>query len=743
MKIFYINNLASSNVITGDYLQVIPTVAGLPASVGSKADVIRWRESEHTAHVFWSPYEGTMQNIRVSDKGDQNPAFVLHGFVADYDQVLSSDQEMLSAISLNQSPDYPVTHAVRTYSGGAHLVWEFEKPINIINSRMLSGFLETFCVNAKVKRLLGGFDEMSLRSSMYFTAYPGSHTVSQSPVSDNMLQYLLYQVGTNIKPFEQEGPSLPWLVIEKEINRRFPGRWVGKIEDGARGIRFWDPTASHPTGAMLTNTGVVYFTDGGGFLPWGSPALFGPSVVQQHEANRVGEAVKDIYYDGDKYYRRMNGGWLRDNQSVISNHLTVAGGLAPRPARGRPTSELSEAIEHITSNNRVAGQIPFVYNKDLLVRRKGKTYINSASVQCHPMADQHTTWGVGFPFIADWLTNFFYSPFQLVLWLSWLHYFYKNSYDGTPRAGQCMFVAGNSNKGKTLMNHRLLGAMMGGHTDIAGYVTGADNFNENLFEVGLGTVDDQLASSDRRSHLKYTALLKKLVANNVLSMRAMYKGSVDIDWCGRLSVSMNEDPESMRMLPDLDINNQDKVIILRCSSKVIHFPPDVEAIIEQELAYFCRYIYDFIIPKECIGSSRFGVLSYIDPHLRSESDYSSMTYATVEMLNEWRESYFTANPQEKVWFGSITRLVTELTNEFGEHSQCLKTVSPSSLTRHLTVAMNRHSWIRRETRDDVQGFVIEKSESIGGLNSGSYEDEPVFDITTMEVAGDFDPLRPE
>ena len=551
-----------------------------------------------------------------------------------------------------------------------------------------------------------------------------------------MLQFILYHVGVNIKPYAQEGPSLPWDVISDEIANRWPGRWLGKVEENARGVRFWDATATNPSGAMLTSTGVVYFTDGGGFHPWGSPALFGSTFVRQYEADRVGEATKEIYYDGKNYHRRSGGEWQQDNHTIICNHLSVVGGLSSKQEKGSQSTELGRAIENITSNHRVAGSLPFVYCKDPIIARKGKTYINSSTARCHEMSDKAVKWGEGFPFIADWIDNFFYSPYQKMLWLSWLHYFYKNSYDGTPRAGQCMFVAGGTNKGKTLMNHRLLGGMMGGHTDIVSYVTGEDSFNENLFQVGLGTVDDGLAASDRRGHLRYTALLKKLVANNVLSMRAMFKGSVDIDWCGRLSVTMNEDPESMRMLPDLDINNKDKVIILRCSPQPIDFHADVEKTILQELSYFCRFIYDFTIPDVCKGGSRFGVASYIDHKLKGESEYSSVTYATVEILDEWRESYFTANPEKTEWFGTITKLVSELSTEFS-NNEIKRNLSPAALARQLTTAMNQHSWIKRDTRNGRQGFVIEPSQGAKGEEQGGYEDDPLIDFNTEDT---FDPL---
>ena len=108
-----------------------------------------------------------------------------------------------------------------------------------------------------------------------------------------------------MKPYEQEGPSLPWDVIEQEINNRFLVGGKGKVEENARGCRIWDPTSTNQTAAMLTSTGIVYFTDGGGFMPWGSPALFGQSVVNQYQADRVGSAVKDIYYDGKSFTAKL------------------------------------------------------------------------------------------------------------------------------------------------------------------------------------------------------------------------------------------------------------------------------------------------------------------------------------------------------------------------------------------------------------------------------------------------------
>ena len=39
--------------------------------------------------------------------------------------------------------------------------------------------------------------------------------------------------------------------VAEEVEKRFPGRWPGAFEIGARGPRFWDDTASNPTAAIV------------------------------------------------------------------------------------------------------------------------------------------------------------------------------------------------------------------------------------------------------------------------------------------------------------------------------------------------------------------------------------------------------------------------------------------------------------------------------------------------------------
>src|SRR5690606_41516568 len=62
---------------------------------------------------------------------------------------------------------------------------------------------------------------------------------------------------------------------------------------------------------------------------------------------------------------------------------------------------------------------------------------------------------------------------------------------------------------------------------------------------------------------------------------------------GRVGVTGNDDAESIRMLPTLEISNSDKLMILRAAKRDYDFPMDTDDRIARELPAFARFIYDY------------------------------------------------------------------------------------------------------------------------------------------------------
>jgi len=701
MKCFYLKNMSSSTTTPEDFTTLIQK-AGLPPSISTKKDYKTWVAHPSTDYYFYTTAEGVNKRHRADSK--TNPIWVLHGVVVDYDANLTA-AGIQSSIQANQVADYPVGYSTQSFSGGAHLVWEFERPINIINRADLLAFLKAFYAQAKVKKILPGMDEVD--PEQYFTLHENWVTHGKK-VSYNTLTHLMFMASQNKKVLESEGPSLPFDVIEKEVQSKWPGKWQGGFKEGVRGVRFWDPSAKDPSSAMLTPQGVRFFSDGGGFIPWGSPILFGPDFVRQFEADRVGGAIQNIFYDGKKFFRLVDNKWYEDSQSVVAVNLHVNGLSKKTKPNGRP-SEIDEALAYITTNQRVRGAMPFIYRPEKVIRRSDGLYVNTAEVECCPMAETPKSWGEGFPFIQSWFDNLMASPEQLDVLLSWMHHSYKNAKDHAPKKGQSLFLVGPPNKGKTLFSHRLLSKTLGGHTDISQFMMGKENFNENLFSKGVAAIDDEQAAASYQSHLQFSALIKKVTANHDISMRKMYHSPVDVTWQGRVVVTLNDDPESLGMIPILDINIRDKLIILRLSSNPIQFPQNVEDVLDKELPSFARFLYDFQVPPNLAGNSRFGIASFIDPVIDDGAKLNAVENSLVELIEIWRESYFTVNASKAEWFGNTTELLREITQEFADEKKILEGVNTVTLGKRMKTICAKHSWCSTIKRNGSRGYLIKKS----------------------------------
>jgi hypothetical protein len=125
MKFFAIPNLSSHDVEVVD-----PTTSDLRAPLHSSKEERRaWQGAVTTKHLFYSACEGLFPILRVVS--ERNEPYRLHGLVCDYDSGVSDAE--LGAFAKNAAPGLLPTWTSHTFSGGARLVFEFEKPIYVDN----------------------------------------------------------------------------------------------------------------------------------------------------------------------------------------------------------------------------------------------------------------------------------------------------------------------------------------------------------------------------------------------------------------------------------------------------------------------------------------------------------------------------------------------------------------------------------------------------------------------------------
>lgn len=211
---------------------------------------------------------------------------------------------------------------------------------------------------------------------------------------------------------------------------------------------------------------------------------------------------------------------------------------------------------------------------------------------------------------------------QAVYFYAWLKHARTSLAEGTPfRPGQALAIAGPSGSGKSLTQD-LITPILGGRAACPyRAMMGRTEFNADLIAAEHLKIEDKVAGKDQRSRLEFAAALKSFVANKTQSN---HKKTVDANmltpfW--RLSITLNDQPENMLVLPSLTDDIADKIILLRASPATMPYGDDDFAGYKRywadllaELPAFLFHLDRWSIPKN-LQHVRWGVKAYQDPEL--------------------------------------------------------------------------------------------------------------------------------
>jgi hypothetical protein len=616
----------------------------IPADVGcDKASFRLWEAKNTTQHLFYSASEGLNADWRVNEK--TNPIKALHGLIADYDTPMTASMidTALAYCSGENQPNW----VSRTFSEGARVVWLFQEPLPMDNANLAKAFLKLAAEELRVEKLLPGLDKPAWNKlSQIYEVGRDWRSVSRSPLSTYRLHDMLFRASEKVQ-WRSEGTAIPVEILIEEIERKWPGTWPGSFDIGARGPVFWDG-GSNPASCIVQETGIMCFSRKKVFYTWSD--IFGPGFVSKYEANRVGAAVSEAYYDGKCYWIKSDDGvWQPNTKGDFVLHLKVGRGLHTQNNSRENGSEVERVLLFVQKQRRVEGGIPSIYNPADTLTINGRRFVNSSAVRVIQPADVPQKWGEDFPWLADFLDTCWDDalvpcvvegkPSQLAkdIFLAWFRRAYVTALHGDIQTGHALFIVGKVGSGKTLLSTRIVGGAMGGGSEAADFLLSSSRFNKELANVGVWNIDDGSVNCDPRSHQKFAEMLKRVVANPNLSYQPKYRDQQRVEWNGRVITTLNDDASSLGMIPDVDTGLQNKIIVLKFSDKVRKFPPNtqLEGKIKVELPRFLRWLLDYEVPAELIGESRFGINAYIHEETRVAALHSSLS--TVPTFSKWQE----------------------------------------------------------------------------------------------------------
>lgn len=646
----------------------------------------------------------------------ENKPSRLLAIVADYDTSLNDAARAKKLGKLAIPPNFISV----SFSGGTHAVWFLERALPLMPDASFNNtLLRSIAKDLKLSNAFGALDVHAFHNlSQYYTSGRAWQKVTDEPIPAGRCEMWVMDA---LKSFKGNGTArIPLERVKAEVDKRFPGRWSGEFSIGARGVRFWDATADNPTAAIVTENGMVCFTGAFPFRSWTD--IFGADFVQEYAAETMGRAIADIYYINHDFWRKnAYGAWFSYPRRELNDILQNEYGLNSRCEDGETISEVSRAISAIVTRKVLQGRIPFIYNAHDVVEVDGRKFLNTSIRRALKPGNPATEWGEGFPWIADFLIRLFGredTPEQLDFFLSWLAHAYQGALKFFPTRGQAIYIAGRSGSGKSFLSKHIIAPLFGGREEATSFLMGETRFNNALFDSGIWNIDDAEVIAEPRAHARYSALVKKVVANDDFLCEAKYINAVKVPWKGRLVVTCNTDPESLRILPAIDINNSDKLMFFLCTDSVLD-DPEAEARVRSELAAFAGFLSVYELPENCRGTHRFGVKSFLHPMLMMEASNSGTSGTFQDVFCLFLRNYFTATEKDELR-GSASEIYEQMCGIDTMRELMKGLVTPSSIgTRLGQLAAkadfpmqharngNHRYWLVR--RDQFEAYILKNS----------------------------------
>ena len=601
----------------------------------------------------WQVYTPVRAIVASSPVSSTNPPLAIRGFAADFDLGVPRDavEPLLRQMPETTQP----TYLEITLGGKYRLVWVFAREVLVADIAHANEFMKSFAEFVNASRVFPGYDASSEKVTQRWSNGGEWKVVSDKEVPSDVLIGLSIRAAKAARTLASGQSEIPLDLIAAEVEKRFPGRWTGPFELDNLGVRFWDETADAEAGAQIKPDGMLCFTGRVPFMKWAD--IFGRQWVDEQSVRHLGKAADGIFFDGRSYFRFFGGRWWNLARQDIELTLKMAG-LSSRVPKGSTVSELEKVLHHIQTENRVVGAAPMVNHRPGIVDQRGQRMLNTSTLKALEPAAVPSD----FPWIREFLWGLFARPEDKPLehFLAWLKRSYTAFREYKPLMGQAVFLAGPAHNGKTLLNLHIAAKMLGGRTgNPYPYMVGDTDFNDELFGFYLWAINDEESPATPAARAKFQARLKASVVNPTHTYHPKFQARVPIDHVGRLFSTLNDDPDSISFLPEVNPNTRDKLMFFASQSYkgVWGSNEQTEKRIADELPHFAAWLLAWDPPAEVMESSRVGVKSYFDRHVIDAALQQAYAFNFRELLAAWiNQAIYWSESTVETWEGTPTEL---------------------------------------------------------------------------------------
>jgi hypothetical protein len=295
----------------------------------------------------------------------------------------------------------------------------------------------------------------------------------------------------------------------------------------------------------------------------------------------------------------------------------------------------------------------------------------------------------------------------------WLAIALRSLRRGDFRPGQVLIFAGPVQCGKSLLQYIITEILGGRSASPMRYMMEETAFNKDLAGSEHWLIEEPKTSTDTRTRIQFGNAIKECFNNRDFSIHAKGKEAITLPIFRRGTISVNNEPELLMVLPPLNGSVDDKMMLFNCHPVTDALKPFSSARGEQDRSAIWAKVISEVpavrawllkhfkqVPKDRLDN-RFGIAAYHHPELRKE-----LTAFTSEarLLNILDEAFF-ADGELNSRKGRAMALEKELraspvgfeadkllrfANQFASLLGKLHRLQPERVTKHISAGYT--SW---------------------------------------------------
>ena len=378
--------------------------------------------------------------------------------------------------------------------------------------------------------------------------------------------------------------------------------------------------------------------------------------LSQEKSTKTGvvyESLKSKYL-----ITSSEGEWMKVGETQVKNYLENNRGL--EIGNGGSSRAMRECMDFITRKSNVHVATDLAGHGTGIYSFEGKRVLVTSSPKI--IRPEQGQWGTIKAVLEGML-----GMEQLEYLYGWLKIAYTALSTGDFVPGQMVVFAGAADCGKTMVQSLILTPILGGRDGKPyQYMTGQTSFNSDLFRGKHLIISDEIPATEYKERLAFGASIKNLVAEPNQRYHAKGVDAFMLPPFWRVTLSVNDEPENLMILPPMESSIQDKIMLFRVVRPNC-LPGDsgtersrFATAIYNELPAFVHYLRNEHVIRRDLIKGRFGIRHYINPELALSVEELSTEAALMAMIEQEILHDKSLNDE---WEGTAGELASRLTSQ--------------------------------------------------------------------------------